>query len=92
MVADQLLGALSLAHLVWLVRYTTGNQGVTDANESFLNEVHLVDFLILIINYLIEKIVLKAAWKESLGDLEQQVDVLLLVQRALGVVEEPLER
>lgn len=91
-VADQLLGALSLAHLVWLVRYTTGNQGVTDANESFLNEVHLVDFLILIINYLIEKIVLKAAWKESLGDLEQQVDVLLLVQRALGVVEEPLER
>lgn len=91
-IADQLLAALRLAHLVWLVSYTTGDKCVTDANEPFLNEVHLVHFLILIINYLIEKIVLKATRKESLGDLEEQTYVLLLVQRALGVVKEPLER
>jgi hypothetical protein len=91
MIADQLLTALRLTHLVWLVGYAAGDQGVSNSNKSLLNEVHLVDLLIFIVNDLIEDVVLKATRLESLGDLEQQANVLLLVERALGVVKEPPE-
>ena len=88
-VADQLLVPLRLAHLVRLLRYAAGDEGVTDSYESFLYEIHLIHFLILVVNYLIVNVVLKLSGQKALRDFIQQADILLLV--ALRVVEEALE-
>lgn len=67
-VADQLLVPLRLAHLVRFLRYAAGDESVTDSYESFLYEVHLIHFLILVVNYLIVNVVLKLPWQEALSD------------------------
>ena len=89
-VANELLVPLGLGHLVRLVGDAAGNQSVTDTNESFLNEVHLVHLLVLVVDYVVVQVVLESSGQEPLRYLEQQADVLLLV--ALGIVEKAPER
>lgn len=79
MVADQLLIPLSLCHLVWLARDATRDKGVTDTNEAFLYEIHLVNFLVFIVNNVIVYIILKAAGQEALCDHIEQPYILLPV-------------
>ena len=79
-VTNQLLVSLGLAHLIGLVGDATRNKCITDTYEAFLYKVHLINFLVFIVNYLIVQVVLKTARQEALGDLEQEAYVLLLVQ------------
>ena len=60
-VTDKLLITLSLAHFVRLGGDPTGYKGVTDTNEPFLNKVHLINFLVLVINDVVVEVVLEAA-------------------------------
>ena len=86
-VANELLVPLSLAHFVGFRSNTTRDESVTDSNKALLNKIHFIYLLVLIVNYLVINVVLKMPGKEALGNFEEQADVLLLVQGALGVIE-----
>lgn len=90
MVTDQLLSALSFAHFVRVFSDSGRYESVTDTDEAFLDKIHLVNLLILVVNYWVED-VLESPGEKTLGDLVEQADVLLLVHSALGVVEEATE-
>lgn len=90
-IADKLLISLCLTHFIRFWSYSTWDQSVTDSYEPFLNEIHLIHFLIFIVDYLIVNVVLKAPGQEALSDLEKKANVLLLVQGTLGVVKESPE-
>jgi hypothetical protein len=68
MVADQLLIPLCFCHFVGLARDAARDESVTDTNESFLYEIHLINFLVLIVNDVIVDVILKATRKETLCD------------------------
>lgn len=91
MVTDKLLSTLSFAHFVWFVGDTTGYESVTDSNESFLYEVHLIHFLIFVVNNTVVLVVLKASRKEALRNLEKKLDILLFILWALGVIKKAPE-
>ena len=90
MIANELLIPLRLGHFVRLVRDARRYQSVTDANKALLNKIHLVDLLVLVVNYVVVQVVLEPSRQEALRNLKEQADILLLV--TLGVVEEPTER
>ena len=65
-VAYKLLTALCFDHFVMLIGYSTGQSCVTDTDEAFLNKVHLVHFLVLVVYYVVIIIILKPARQEAL--------------------------
>ena len=65
-VANELLVALRFDHFVMLIGYSAGQSCVTDTDEAFLNEVHLVHLLVLVVYYVVVNFILKTSWKEAL--------------------------
>lgn len=71
MIANQLLVSLCFDHFVMLICYSTGQSCVTDTDETFLNKIHLVHFLILVVYYVVVNIILETSWKEALSYLKE---------------------
>lgn len=65
-VTNQLLVALLFHQFVMLISYSTRQSCVTDTDEAFLNEVHFVHLLVLVVNNVVVSIILKTSWKEAL--------------------------
>ena len=70
-VAYKLLSALLFNHFVMLIRYSTRQSCVTDTNKAFLNKVHLVHFLVLVVYYVVINIILKTSRQEALSNRKE---------------------
>ena len=77
-----------------LLRYTLRHKVVADAHNSFLDEVHVGDFMLLIQNELVVIVVVKLLWPQSKADIVQKfrVHVFSRVEESSELVDYVIEK
>ena len=82
------------SQLVLLLRYTLRHKVVADTHNSFLDEVHVGDFMLLIQNELVVIVVVKLLWPQSKADIIQKfrVHVFSRVEESSELVDYVIEK